>query len=134
MPEKDEAAFRRWYDAWASRYGMNPDPDDPRQHYDYRAAFQQGIPPPNVAAGEHWPSLDKDEGHPNIIVGGFHTKTGQRVPGYTRARSVAELVELGWDPETAQQLNAQPEPAPDTLMYLTDVLRRMKALAQPGGR
>ena len=42
--------------------------------------------------------------HPDIVVGGFHTKTGQRVPTAPLAGSVEELIILGWEPKTAQRL------------------------------
>jgi len=114
---RDEPTFRQWYGDWATRYSMNPDPDDPEQHYDYRAAFRAGVKPPNVAKGEHWPSFGKDEGHPNRIVGGFDTVTGERKPGTPRA-SEQELVALGWDPAAAKRLAAMPEEIIDELSDL----------------
>lgn len=105
----EEMRFQNWYGEWAHKYGMNPNPDDPAQHYDYRAAFKKGVTPPDITAGEHWPSEGKTAGHPDLVKGGFDTKTGQRVPGTSRAKDAAELVRLGWDPEAAQRLAAQPE-------------------------
>ena len=102
----DEAAFRQWYQIMAQQYGLNPDADDPDQFYDYRAAFHAGAEPDESL---HWPSQFKREGHPSMIVGGFHVQTGQRVPGTPRAGE-AELVRLGWDAKTARQLAASPEP------------------------
>lgn len=91
---------------------------DPRELavYDFRAAHQAGA---TRDASGHWPSDFKyDFGdtpprasdrrtHPSIVVGGFHTKTGARVPGSPLASGVAELIELGWAPETARQLWAK---------------------------
>lgn len=101
--DKDEPEFQKWYGDWASKHKMNPDPDDKEQHYDYRAAYRQGVKPPNTTKGEHWASTDKDEGHPNLIVGGFNTKTGERVVG-TKQGTEKELRDSGWDAESAKRL------------------------------
>ena len=97
----NEVAFRSWYDEMARRHGLNPNPDAPEQFYDYRAAHKAGAKPD---ATGHWPSDFKKPGHPNMVVGGFDVKTGQRVPG-TRQASEQELIQLGWDPETARRLS-----------------------------
>ena len=91
-PPEDE--FQRW---------MGTQGIDPRELdvYDFRGAMMAGAQPDPTG---HWPSDFKRETHPNLIVGGFNTKTGQRVPGAPLARSVDELVALGWAPETAKQL------------------------------
>lgn len=105
-PSEDE--FRRWYAGARQRFGhMAPDPDDPEQHYDFRAAYAAGIlepGPPDERGERHWPSTFKPESHPNIVVGGFHTKTGKRVPGTSQA-SEQELIRLGWDPEFARRVS-----------------------------
>src|SRR3990167_7622573 len=103
----DEPAFRRWYADMADQHDLNPDPDSTEQFYDYRAAFRADATPD---ASGHWPSDFKREGHPNLVVGGFHVQTGERVPGTPRV-SEPELVQLGWDTETAKRLAALPEPA-----------------------
>ena len=108
-PRDEEQAFRTWYADAATRYDLNPDPDS--QPYDYRAAFRAGAKPD---ASGHWPSQFKKAGHPNEIVGGFNTRTGERVPGTPRAKDAAELVRLGWDAETAKKLASTPEPKPAT--------------------
>jgi hypothetical protein len=123
----DEAAFQRYYANWAGPNQMNPNPDDPLQQYDYRAAFRQGIRPP--PPGGHWPSPNKAAGHPNLIVGGFHTQTGERVPGTPRADE-AELVRLGWAPEDAARLAQTPEPEDSVL----PVMRPLAAVAAAGAR
>jgi len=102
----DDSAFRQWYSTIANQYGLNPDPDDPRQFYDYRAAFKAGALPD---ASGHWPSDFKKPGHPNMVVGGFHVQTGERVPNTKRATR-DELVKLGWDEDTATKLSQTPEP------------------------
>lgn len=102
----EEKRFRSWYGGMAKRYDLNPDPDDPAQLYDYRGAFKANAKP---GKDGHWPSQFKKPGHPNEVVGGFNTRTGERVPGTTRATE-SELVALGWEPDTAAQLVAKPEP------------------------
>ncbi len=77
----DETAFREWYADHAKRLKLNPDPDDPEHHYDYRAAFEAGAGP---GPDGHWPSRYKADTHPNLIVDGRNTKTGQWVGRYGR--------------------------------------------------
>lgn len=101
-PLRTEAAFRQWYAAHATRLGLSPDPDAPSQQYDYRAAYRAGAEP--NAAG-HWPSTFKRGGHPRVEVGGFDTRTGQRVPGTPQAGPKVLTTE-GWDPADAQRLGA----------------------------
>jgi len=123
MPQAfDETAFQQWYAGHARRWHLDPNPDDPEQRYDYRQAFLAGATPDPKTG--HWPSTWKQGGHPNLIVGGFHTQTGQRVPGTPRATSAEELVRLGWEPETAQRLMATPEPPSDGMVGLADLVRR----------
>jgi hypothetical protein len=40
-----EQEFQKWYKGWAIFMGINPDPDDPRHRYDYRAAYLAGAAP-----------------------------------------------------------------------------------------
>lgn len=108
LPTSDDPAFRQWYAQMSRDHGLSPDPDDPAQFYDYRAAFKAGAAPD---ASGHWPSTFKKPGHPNMVVGGFHVQTGERVPGTPRAASVDELVRLGWEPGAAARLVRLPEPA-----------------------
>jgi len=75
-PKVDEAAFQQWYSAVAGKQGLNPNPDDPQHFYDYRAAYAAGASPD---ATGHWPSQFKMEGHPNLIVNGVNTKTGETI-------------------------------------------------------
>jgi hypothetical protein len=56
--------------------GLDPDPDHPAHHYDYRAAYRSGAKP---NASGHWPSKFKRKGHPRLIIGGVDTRTGKRV-------------------------------------------------------
>jgi hypothetical protein len=73
---------------------MDPNPDDPRHYYDYRAAYRAGAEPERYVASAtgsgqmmpdrameraplHWTSEFKREGHPNEIVNGINTRTGE---------------------------------------------------------
>lgn len=67
----DDSEFRSWYADRARRLGLNPNPDDPRHHYDYRAAFAAGAEPDEAG---HWPSQFKDDTHPNRFIGGVDTR------------------------------------------------------------
>ena len=102
-----EAEFQQW---------MRDQRIDPREMevYDFRAAMMAGA---KRDESGHWPSNFKYDftdapemvatdlrTHPNIVVGGFHTKTGRRVPGAKLASSEQELIDLGWEPQTARQL------------------------------
>jgi len=69
--------FDEWYANIASQYRLNPNPDDPRHFYDYRAAFNEGVTGPDETG--HWPSKFKLEGHPRMIIDGINTKTGANV-------------------------------------------------------
>jgi hypothetical protein len=71
----NESDFQRWYGDWSKKSGMNPNPDDPQHFYDYRAAFEAGVIPPEP--GGHWPSQYKKEGHPRMVIDGINTKTGK---------------------------------------------------------
>ena len=103
LPDKvsnPDQAFQDWYSAHAESLGLDPDPDSPLHMYDYRSAFAAGQGPD---IGGHWPSQFKQPGHPNEVVGGFNTITGQPV-GDVQA-SPDQLRELGWqtDPSQAQE-------------------------------
>jgi hypothetical protein len=76
------------------------------EHYDYNAAIDAGYGPD---ASGHWPSEFKLPGHPDMVVGGFHTQTGARVPG-TRRKYGDDLVAAGWSEAAVKKLDAAPEP------------------------
>ena len=61
----DEKAFQDWYFEVARKFNLDPNPDDPRHHYDYRAAYSAGAYPDETG---HWPSVYKSEDHPNRYV------------------------------------------------------------------
>ncbi len=79
--EGDEQEFQEWYAGWAEKTGINPNPDDPKHKYDYRAAFRAGVEPKisDQDGKYHWNSKFKDDDHPNLIVEGVNTKTGKSV-------------------------------------------------------
>lgn len=77
----DEYYFQKWYQDWAQRTGINPNPDDPEHYYDYRGAWKEGVSPAWDEEDKryHWDSRFKVEGHPRMILDGINTKTGQKV-------------------------------------------------------
>lgn len=96
------------------------------EFYDYDAARKAGITRPDASG--HWPSEFKKEGHPNLIVGGFNTKTGKRVPG-TKQGTEAELRNSGWDAESAKRLgrvDVPKKPAYDVAERFKEVAKRAK--------
>jgi hypothetical protein len=102
----NERAFQQWYREAAAKLGLSSNPDSDDQFYDYRAAFSAGAEPDITG---HWPSQFKRPGHPAMVVGGFHVQTGERVKGTPRS-GYADLVRLGWEPDTARRLSQMPEP------------------------
>jgi len=90
MPQDDPKGFRSWYRRWAQKLGLDSNPDDPRHHYDYRAAYLAGAEP-TEESGWHWPSTYKDIGHPNRFVDGIDTKTGMPLSPPAAARDATEL-------------------------------------------
>lgn len=89
-----EAAFQQWYQAKAQQLGLDPNPDNPRHQYDYRAAFEAGAGTEIGSDGlPHWPSEFKLRGHPNLVVDGRLTPTGEPAEGgllHRAAETVAE--------------------------------------------
>lgn len=73
-----ERMFQADYAKYAKQTRMSPDPDDPEHFYDYRALFEDtGKISPDDSG--HLPSKYKLEGHPNLVVDGVNTKTGQPI-------------------------------------------------------
>ena len=76
--------------------------------YDWLTAMKDGYEP--APKGQHNVSTYKrgkpgqPGAHPNLVAGGFNTKTGERVSGSPLAKNLQELISLGWEPKTAQQL------------------------------
>jgi len=73
---KTEADFQKWYANISQKKGLNPNPDDPKHHYDYRAAYHAGMSPDESG---HWPSEFKTADHPNRFVNGIDTITGKSI-------------------------------------------------------
>jgi hypothetical protein len=76
----DEQGFQKWYGFWSGMAGLDKNPDDPLQKYDYRAAYHAGVIPKisPIDGQYHWPSDYKYADHPNRFVDGIDTITGKR--------------------------------------------------------
>lgn len=61
LPPDREARFQSFYANEAARNGLDPNPDAPEHHYDYRGAYAAGETP---NAERHWSSAFKDDDHP----------------------------------------------------------------------
>ena len=67
LSPEEEKQFRQWYgDTEVKQYHMDPNPDSPEHHYDYRGAWKAGVRRAPDANGQmgHWPDQWKMEGHP----------------------------------------------------------------------
>ena len=64
-PSEDEPEFLDWYSRLAEESNINQDPDDPRQYYDYRAAYEAGADPDDR---RHLPSRFKHDLHPDRYI------------------------------------------------------------------
>lgn len=80
-PMTGEEQFQNWYRGWAAKTGIDPNPDAPEHHYDYRAAHKAGATPAVDPQDGfyHWPSQFKRSTHPNRFVDGVDTITGELV-------------------------------------------------------
>lgn len=78
LTPEEERRFQLWYNGWARKTKIDPNPDDPRHFYDYRGAFRAGATPSMDPEDNryHWPSAFKREGHPRLILDGMDTRTG----------------------------------------------------------
>ena len=47
-----EDDFQRWYGQLSRETGLDPNPDNPEHHYDYRAAYVAGASPLDDPSGE----------------------------------------------------------------------------------
>jgi len=79
--QQDRKGFDQWYLGWAKKTGIDPNPDDPRHKYNYRAAYAAGAEPTIDPQDGlyHWPSQFKEEDHPNRFVDGEDTLMGRRL-------------------------------------------------------
>lgn len=89
-----EAEFQGWYRGRAEQLGLNPNPDDPLHQYDYRRAFEVDADTEMGADGlQHWPSEFKLRDHPNLIVDGNVTATGEPARGSLVHRIAGRVAE-----------------------------------------
>lgn len=92
--DSEEKDFKEWYKGWAEEAGIDPNPDDPRHHYDYRSAYRAGaFPTPQDDGKLHWPSQFKHPDHPNRYVNGVDTTTGKPDPALmSSVGSIADAI------------------------------------------
>ena len=63
----DDPDFLDWYSNMAELSGIDPNPDDPRHYYNYRAAYESGA---SLDKKKHLPSEFKHDLHPNRFIVG----------------------------------------------------------------
>lgn len=68
LTPEQERSFQEWYARQAQHARINSDPDAPKHHYDYRAAWQGLKGKPLFDETLHGPSTYKMLGHPNRFV------------------------------------------------------------------
>jgi len=97
---KQEAAFRKWNTA-NNQPGIDPNPDNPEHHYDYRAAYLAGAKPDPKT--HHWPSEFKTEGHPRSYMSpDGKSFSATPVSGWTDTRTMVKV------PDTTQEAHSVP--------------------------
>lgn len=68
--KKDEKDFQEWYASVSNRLGLNPDPDDSEQYYDYRSFWKENPKDAqkmlNAEEGSHFTDKYKLPGHPTF--------------------------------------------------------------------
>lgn len=99
LDPSDEALFQAWYadqvkNTATKDFKLDADPDAPDHHYDWRAAWQSGAKPERAADGLfHWPSVFKDDDHPNRFV--TDPVTGKKVDTKYAPLSPSDLPAAG---------------------------------------
>ena len=86
LSKEEEQKFKEDYAKYSKATGMNPNPDDPRHHYDYRGLWKETgkLPDPK----EHGDSRFKTEGHPRTYVDPKTDKgSATPKPGYEKTYS-----------------------------------------------
>ncbi len=63
--DEGDADFLDWYSRLAKKADINPNPDDPRHYYDYRAAYEAGA---TLDRRKHLPSEFKHDLHPDRYI------------------------------------------------------------------
>ena len=61
----EKPKFLHWYKKRAKKLGLNPNPWDENQKYNYEGAFKEGAEPDKTG---HWPSKFKHDDHPNRFI------------------------------------------------------------------
>jgi len=116
---QQETDFRQWYGQHATQRQLDPNPDAPEHFYDYRAAHAAGAEPDETG---HWPSQFKREGHPNLVINGIDTRTGQPA-----AAAAAQ-------PEEGPPAVGQPPPAPEEKGWFRSMLESFDPRTPEGRR
>ena len=111
--------FDQWYAGEAQKLGINPNPDDPRHHYDYRAFYKAmlagQVQPPEQTEG-HFSSQFKTDGNEREMLKDrqgrvFNTRSGAYADG--SPVSEEELRAATTAPTLSPQ-GAQGPPQPET--------------------
>lgn len=111
IPSDDELKFQLWYQKYAKKLKLDPDPDNPEHYYDYRAAYKANAEPDESG---HWPSQFKLEGHPNLYINGIDTRTGmpQSSSGSEKKHEWEDLSPID-APRTNDWADLDPAPPPE---------------------
>lgn len=80
-PRSKDSGFDTWYKHVASTLGLNPNPDDPNHHYDYRGFYDEVVVPSGnqyavIPQGYHFPDAYKLPGHETFSVESKYYKPG----------------------------------------------------------
>ena len=77
LTPQEEGSFKAEFAKVAEDLNLSDNPDDPLHFYDYRGLFKEtgGL---GVGPQKHFPSKFKLLGHPNLIVDGKDTRTGEK--------------------------------------------------------
>lgn len=141
----EEVAFREWYKVRAGVTGLDDNPDDEKQKYDYRGAWKAGAEPELSPQDKqyHWPSQYKADDHPNRFIrtadGLFDTKNNRLAEDLPEPSEVENPVwkELwsGISAIATQGRSGSVKPIADRVTKaLDDVSASVDKEAQSGGR
>ena len=79
-PPRVDNGFDKWYQYVSTTLGLDPNPDDPEHHYDYRGYYddlvKQGKQYEVIPEGFHFPDTYKLPGHPTFSVESKYYKPG----------------------------------------------------------
>lgn len=149
----DEDRFQEWYAEIAKPLRLDPDPDAPEHHYDYRAFYQEGLDKPDAPfnrnkrgerlpvfnpndLGFHFDSKHKADDHPNRFVESIDTKIDTPIKGgFTPIESFGRPTkDIDIEPQQIIEQPSIPEQAIDVSRQLGEsVIGGFEALAQTGG-